>query len=401
MLNLNKSQRYLLACSYGPDSMALFSILQKEGYYFEVAHVNYHLREESTYEQENLKAYCDKHNVIFHPYDVQESLGKSNLEKKCRDIRYRFFADVLKKRQLNAVLVAHHQDDLIETYLMQTSRRNLVLSYGIMDSTFIFGISVIRPLLDFSKKELLDYCKENRVPYAIDKSNLTNQFLRNKIRHEIIEKLTNEQRQKYIIEIKNKNTNLLEIITKISRTKIEYNDDLLRLNDVEFLYALVLEARALKPDFKLSKKQGLEIRKILISKTPNITLEVDGILFQKHYDKFVFCLPKKHDDFSYSLDFPGMLDTPYFFLNFIGDSSNRNVKETDYPLTIRNAQPKDEYRIKNYTKTLRRLFIDWKMPLYLRKRWPIIINRYGIVIYVPRYKNDFIIDANCNFYVKI
>jgi len=401
MLNLNKSQRYLLACSYGPDSMALFSMLQKEGYYFEVAHVNYHLRDEATSEQENLKAYCTKHNVIFHLYEVKESYGKSNLEKQCRDIRYHFFADVLKARQLNSVLVAHHQDDLIETYLMQMRRRNLVLYYGIMDSTFIYGIPVLRPLLAFSKKQLLDYCYENSVPFAIDKSNFTNQFLRNKIRHDVIDHLTPEKRQKYLLEIKKKNVELLEIVTKVFSEKIETNCELLRLNELEFLYALVLKARALKPDFKLSKKQGVEIRKIVASKTPNITLEVDGILFQKHYDKFAFSLPNKHEDFSYLLISPGILDTPYFYLNFIGDASNRNVQEKDYPLTIRNAHPKDEYMIKNYSKTLRRLFIDWKVPLYLRKRWPIIVNYHGKIIYVPRYKNDFIIDTNSNFYVKI
>jgi tRNA(Ile)-lysidine synthase len=60
MLNLNKNQKYLLACSHGPDSMALFYMLKEEGYNFAVAHVNYHLREESNLEQQQLEDYCAK-----------------------------------------------------------------------------------------------------------------------------------------------------------------------------------------------------------------------------------------------------------------------------------------------------------------------------------------------------
>ena len=90
MLNLNKNQKYLLACSHGPDSMALFYMLKEEGYKFAVAHVNYHLREESNLEQQQLEAYCDKRSVQLFVKDVDEYLGKNNLEEKCRVIRYSF-----------------------------------------------------------------------------------------------------------------------------------------------------------------------------------------------------------------------------------------------------------------------------------------------------------------------
>ena len=63
MLNLDKNKRYLLACSFGPDSMALFDMLKKEGITFEVAHVNYHLREESDSEETALRGYCKNQRV--------------------------------------------------------------------------------------------------------------------------------------------------------------------------------------------------------------------------------------------------------------------------------------------------------------------------------------------------
>lgn len=401
MLKLDKNQRYLLACSYGPDSMALFSMLKNEGYYFEVGHVNYHLRDESTLEQENLKAYCAQNHVNFHGFEVVAHFGKANLEKACRDIRYNFLMQVLKDRELDAILVGHHQDDLIETYLMQIRRRNLVLHFGIKEKTMMSDALVIRPLLTFSKRDLLSYCDDHQVPFAIDKSNLTDRYLRNQIRHHVVEKLTREQREIYLKEIEDKNNSIAAIFAKINSEKYETNNEILRLDDVEFLYALVLKGRALKNDFKLSKKQGMELRKILASKKANVTLLIDGLSFQKHYDTFSFSLPENDHNFNYILERPGQLDTPYFCLDFTGDTSNRNVGSIDYPLTIRNARPSDQYGIKEYSKTLRRLFIDWKMPNNLRKRWPVIVNREGRIIYVPRYKNDFVSDLKLNFYVKI
>ena len=119
MLNLEKYKKYLLACSHGPDSMALFYMLKEEGYNFAVAHVNYHLREESNSEQEQLEAYCKKNNVQLFVKDVDEVLGNNNLEEKCRIIRYSFFKELVNEHGFDAVLVAHNQDDLIETYIMQ------------------------------------------------------------------------------------------------------------------------------------------------------------------------------------------------------------------------------------------------------------------------------------------
>lgn len=400
MLNLDKNKRYLLACSYGPDSMALFSMLLNEGYDFEVAHVNYHLREESDYEQESLRAFCLRHNIVFHLREVKEDLHKYNIEKKCRDIRYLFFKEIVESNHLDALLTGHHQDDLIETYIMQNRRRNLVLFYGIQLFTVIQDVIVIRPLLGFTKEYLKTYCINKQIPFAIDKSNLTDQYLRNSIRHKIIDHLTKEQRDNYLQEIKLKNEQLKNLFEKISRINDFHNETYLRLNDIELLYALVLKGRQIKNDFKMSKKQGLEIRKILSSKTANVSIMVDGICFNKKYNLFDFSLPEKIEDFIYYLEKPTKLDTPYFSLDFTIETKNRNVTDEDYPLTIRNACPTDKYQIKDYLKTLRRLFIDWKMPTYLRKRWPVILDKNNKIIYVPRYKSDFIADEKCNFFVK-
>lgn len=401
MLNLEKNRHYLLACSFGPDSMALFDMLLKEGYKFSVAHVNYHLRKESNEEESKLRDFCVEHNIGIYVRDVNEVLGESNLEMKCREIRYNFFISVMKENKFDALLVAHQEDDLIETYLMQKRRKNLVNYFGIKEISYFSDIEIIRPLLRYRKEELMMYCRMFNVPYAIDKTNLEDHFLRNQIRHSVVEKLSPLERKDILSEIDQANEKLSQIFITISKINDNKIDSYLRLNYVEFLYAIVALGRKLKPDFIVSKKQGEELRKVLESNKPNIALNVDGLCFFKEYDVLGFREFDENLDYFYDMVEPGILDTPYFFLDFTVDSSNRNVKEDDYPLVIRNAHKDDEYEISGYKKELRRLFIDWKMPESARNRWPIIVNKDGIIVYVPRYQKDFVPEENCNFFVKL
>lgn len=401
MLNLEKNRHYLLACSFGPDSMALFDMLLKEGYKFSVAHVNYHLRKESNEEESKLRDFCFDHNIGIYVRDVNEVLGESNLEMKCREIRYNFFINVMKENKFDALLVAHQEDDLIETYLMQKRRKNLVNYFGIKEISYFSDIEIIRPLLRYRKEELMMYCRMFNVPYAIDKTNLEDHFLRNQIRHSVVEKLSPLERKDILSEIDQANEKLSQIFITISKINDNKIESYLRLNDVEFLYAIVALGRKLKPDFIVSKKQGEELRKVLESDKPNVALNVDGLCFFKEYDVLGFREFDENLDYFYDLVEPGILDTPYFFLDFTVNSSNRNVKEDDYPLVIRNAHKDDEYEISGYKKELRRLFIDWKMPESARNRWPIIVNKDGIIVYVPRYQKDFVPEENCNFFVKL
>ena len=400
MLNLEKNKKYLLACSFGPDSMALFDMLYKEGYKFAVAHVDYHLREEATDEEIALRNYCLVNGIGIYVKSVTEDLGDSNLEKKCRDIRYNFFIDIVKEKGFDALLVAHQEDDLIETYLMQKRRKNLVNYFGIKEISYFTDVEIIRPLLKYRKGELLMYCKMFNVPYAIDKTNLEDHFLRNQIRHQVVAKMSNEERNNILKEIEEENQKLAAILDKVAQIKTNSIEEYNRLNDVEFLYAIVAMGRKIKEDFAISKEQGAELRKVLLSDKPNISLSVDGLMFVKEYDSFYIHEDVTPVNYEFVMNEPGVLDNEYIFIDFRNDSSNRNVSLADYPITIRNARNDDLIIIKDYSKELRRMFIDWKMPASLRSRWPVIINKDGNIIYVPRYQKDFKPEENCNLRVK-
>jgi tRNA(Ile)-lysidine synthetase-like protein len=150
--------------------------------------------------------------------------------------------------------------------------------------------------------------------------------------------------------------------------------------------------RKVKDDFIISKEQGAELRKVLNSDKPNISLNVDGLRFLKEYDSISIQEDVESSDYEFVLNEPGVLDTKYFFLDFTKDSSDRNISLPDYPITIRNAKNDDLIEIQDFSKELRRMFIDWKMPISLRNRWPVILNKDGKIIYVPRYLKDFVIN---------
>lgn len=400
VLNLNKEAKYLLGCSFGPDSMALFYMLISQGYKFDVAIVNYHLRKESDFEVHSLHDYCDKNNIKLHVLDVKDKITK-NIEATCRKIRYDFFATLVSSYGYESVLIAQHQDDLIETYLMQKSRQNLPNYYGISEKSIICGVNVIRPLLKKSKLELLEICNKNNIPYSIDKSNFDTSILRNKIRHEIVANFSKDERQEILREIEIKNNEFQTIKNHLDIDRLNSVNYILSRSEKEQKIALNILVKNLDESISLSKENVGEIIKLLKSKKPNIFTKIKKNLFVvKEYDTYFFTTSSETSiEYEYVLDKPGLLDTPYFYLDFSKDSSDRNVCIDDYPIKIRNISKEDKYKIDSYTVDATRLMIDWKVPAGLRKIWPVILNKNNEIIYIPRYQKSFN-NFETNFFVK-
>lgn len=401
MLKLDHGKKYLLACSYGPDSMALLDMLKKEGHDFIVAHVNYGVRKEAKKETHDLNEYCAKNDIEIEILYAKPLAINSNFEAKAREIRYKFFKKIYDEKGAEALLVGHHQDDVLETYFLQRKRGGFVEYFGIKEKTRIFKMDVIRPLLDFTKEEIVAYCHKNNVPYAVDKSNLSNDFSRNVIRHTIVSKMNPRERKKELEKINELNSVIQITLDKIYETDLNSKKNLLLLNDDELQRALVMMARDVQEDAPISAPLTKEIKKILHSKKPNVVFQInDKLTFVKEYDFVSFRSGENHNIFEYVISQPKVMDNKYFYLDFTKDSTNRNVKAEDYPLTIRNASKDDTITINTYKAEVRRLFIDWKMPMSLRKRWPVIVNKDGIIVYIPRYRREFKITEDLNFYVK-
>lgn len=130
MLNktLVESKLYVVGVSGGPDSLFLLDRMRNSGYNLVVAHVNYKKRPESNQEEKLVKNYCQKYSLPFEIYQVKSSEynSKSNFQAQARQIRYNFFQKLADQYQTKYIVVAHHFDDHLETYLLQNQRKSLV-----------------------------------------------------------------------------------------------------------------------------------------------------------------------------------------------------------------------------------------------------------------------------------
>lgn len=176
--------KILLAVSGGVDSMVMLSIFVRLGYNVGVAHCNFHLRgEESDGDTEMVTAECDKLGVHCHTnhFDTEAEMARTgdSMEMAARRLRYGWFNELCKAEGYSTIAVAHHTNDSIETFFI-----NLLRGTGLRGLTGInrqYG-KVVRPLLYASRKDILEYAKQNHIQYREDSSNLSTKYLRNKIR---------------------------------------------------------------------------------------------------------------------------------------------------------------------------------------------------------------------------
>lgn len=406
MLDLNKDLFYVLACSFGPDSMALFDMLIKEHYYFAVAHVNYHKRDVSNYEEESLRKICAQNNIKIMVLDTEGMKHKGNFQAWAREIRYDFFAKCVRETNADALLVAHHMDDLLETYIMQTRKNKLLNYYGIKSQTTIKKVKVLRPLLSYEKKELYDYCLDNNVPFSLDVSNDSDMYTRNKIRHETINKLTKKEKLEMIKTIESQNKQIEKKLNEISKhivdkqIEIAYLLSLPDIKDVQYAIDLLLKQNDIKKSASLFAVE--ELLKALKTNNPNIRIPITkNKFFIKDYKILKIGDNLEVNNYTYIVREPAMVENEFFRVDLLNHYKDLRVSEDDFPLTIRAVQKGDMSYINNIPKKVSRLYIDWKMPKELRTMWPLIFNKKGKLVYVLRYRDEKSKNSNNFFVVKI
>lgn len=404
-LHSDKSLTYVLACSYGPDSMFLFDVLVKNEYKFVVAHVNYHTRKESNSEEENLRKYCQGRNIPIEVLDTTGMKVEGNFEAWARDVRYKFFKTVYKKYSASGLFTAHHLDDHIETFLLQKERKARVRYYGIALQTKINGMYVFRPLLDITKEEILAYNKAHSIPYSIDVTNLSDEYRRNYIRNHVVSKLSREEKEQYKNHISRQNFFKEETRAYFARTAHMRNGYLSVRNckNMDFeqfsecIYHVMDDWKVYAP---ISEGQMRELYKNLSSKKPNIEVKLGyGLYYYQEYGQIRII--EKQEKYEYVIERPVILECDEFVIDLTGDTSDRNIKLDDYPITIRTIKPGDKYQISDYEVQVRRLFIDWKMPRHLRRLWPIIVNKDDKIIYIPRYRKNYIDTHRTKFKISL
>lgn len=182
-----KDKKLLIAISGGLDSVVLTQLLYKLNYNITLAHCNFQLRGKESdldelFVRNILQNTC---NQIFNIKFDTEKYSKENkisTQIAARELRYNWFQEIIIKHQFDFILTAHHADDNLETFLI-----NLTRGSGLDGFTGIPKINgnIVRPLLPFSREEILAYANENKLDWREDASNASTKYIRNKIRHQI------------------------------------------------------------------------------------------------------------------------------------------------------------------------------------------------------------------------
>jgi tRNA(Ile)-lysidine synthase len=180
--------KLLIAVSGGKDSMALADLIEKLGYNYAVAHCNFCLRDKESDRDENFvqdyfkikqkNIYTKRFNTLNYSEEKNISIQMS-----ARELRYNWFQELLEANEFDYIITAHHLNDAIETFFINTLRgTGLNGLKGIPEKQG----KIVRPLLAFNSEEIAKFITENNIPFVEDSSNREAYYLRNKLRHNVI-----------------------------------------------------------------------------------------------------------------------------------------------------------------------------------------------------------------------
>ena len=219
------NQKLIVGLSGGADSMALIVILIELGYNCIAAHCNFHLRgQESDDDATFVSQWCREKDIKLATIDFDTHQyaheKKISIEMAARELRYEWFEQVRTEHQADYIAVAHHENDSVETVLI-----NMIRGTGIMPKNG----RIVRPLLSVHRNEIEHYLRSKSIEYRTDSTNLKDIYMRNYIRLNILPMLEKLNPSIYDSIIRTSN-NLAEV-EKIYRSHINDDIDRVKLGD--------------------------------------------------------------------------------------------------------------------------------------------------------------------------
>ena len=429
-LGISYGDAIVIACSGGADSMALLHMLcrLKKSLDIEVvcAQVNHNTgRAGQAEEQRFVEEYCRNNNITFEGMTI-EDYGDDNFHNEARTKRYSYFGELVKKYHAKYLLTAHHGDDLTETILMRIVRGSTLRGYSGFSKIVDMGnYKIVRPLIEVSKSEIIEYDKKNRVPFREDSSNQKDVYTRNRFR-------------KYIVpEFKKEDKNVNSKFYKFSKILLEYNEYIDKqmknklnrvypqnvLNIEEFLKLdrviamkiiyYMLEQKYQEDLMLITDHHAELIYQLINSKRANITIHLpNNIKAVKSYNTLTLMeeITKPNE---YEIEIIKYVNLPNGKNIEVIDKSkmtDNNIcrlssDEVCLPLHVRSRKNGDKIYVKGMlgSKKVKDIFIDSKISQDDRDTWPIVVDSKENIVWIPGLKKskfDKKITDKCDIILK-
>lgn len=405
------SDYIVVGVSSGPDSMCLLDILEKKTNKIVVCHINHNVRKESKEEEIFLKNYCKEKNLIFESMTI-EKYEENNFENEARKKRYKFYEEILKKYNAKYLFLGHHGDDLIETVLMKIARGSNIEGYaGIKEISNFKDHKIIRPLLSYTKEDILKYNKSHNIPYFIDSSNTNTLYTRNRYRKNILPLLKKEDKSvhikflkyskileeydNYIKELVIKNLDKIFNNNKIDLDELNKLDDFLKKNTLYHILNIIYNNQS-----NIITEQHINnILSIIANQKPNLSLDLPlNKILIKEYNKIYIKKKNKliaNNEYKIELNNNITIDNLKFKIMQTEETDSNNVcrlnsKEIKLPLYLRNRRDGDHITLKgsNNKKKIKEIFIENKLPINIRKTYPILVDSNDNILWIPNIKKS-------------
>lgn len=373
----------ICAVSGGADSVAmlfaLYLLREKLGITLEAAHFNHNLRgEESLRDETFVRELCARYEIPLHVASGEIHPGKKGVEAAARDARYAFLESLPGK-----IATAHTADDNAETILMHLVRGTGLKGLG--------GIApqrgkLIRPMLGITRREVEDFLAEWHLPHVEDSTNETDAFLRNRLRHHVMPLLAAE------------NPRIAENLSQMALRLREDEACLSQLSryetlpEVETLRTLPSAVRSRMLE-RFLKENGVrepedvhiaQAEALVFSDSPSASAAFPGgVTLSRQYGHLT-ANPTGEAFTPVTLTCPGSAEAAGIRISCepareLAQSENLLTVCPSGKISIRPRQTGDKIRLSGGSKSLKKLFIDRKIPAADRGRIPVVCDETGIL----------------------
>ena len=404
-----RNARFLLAISGGVDSMVLLQLFKSSNFKFEVAHINYQLRGvDSDKDQELVEQICQQNNIPFHLYQVSEKDIKpeNSIQEWARIIRYDFFRQIQQERKIEFIVTAHHLNDQLETFIIHLSKASGIKGLSGIPSN---DNHILRPLLNFSKTEIYDFAKEEKIEFREDLSNQKNDYLRNKIRNEIVPKLMEvndsflENFGKSISYLKQTERFVDEQISEIEKEIIVKEEDSilinkeLFLNQSDFVQFEILRKYGFNDVEEITKMKKAKTGKKFISSEFQLSIDREIFIIKEIVD---FNVEEVQEDIILGNDSENQVIIPDYLQQEIKEFGKVHWKvdgrKVELPLKLRRKKESDFFHPIGMIgkKKISKFFKDEKIPIFGQQKIWLLCDSTDKVLGVIPFRQDRIFAAS-------